>query len=653
MSEIKETDNKSAGGRKTMSLNVKRTVEQGHIRQNFSHGRSKSVLVETKRKRALGGTGLPDEPALRPEQPAQHKPEHRAFQKPQPDHGQDKRPQKVLRQLSAGEMDARARALLEARKREDVERREREIEEARLREEAKQRELEEAKRRAEEEALRKAAEAAGELEVAEPVQAPIQEEPEPVAAEAPAPRKAAPSMPPRKVGPDSFRSIPRPQEERRPPAAGLRPGQPTQEVVARGGEGAVPARDGQRPAPREAGGREAPRGPGREGFRSDAPRPGGGAPRPGGAGAGARPGFGPRPTAGATSSRPAAPAPALDISGRPERVRDGDLAVKARTPETEEDDRRPKRGIVGKTTPDRAAPAKKAAVERPGRQRLTLSNALDEQQRERSLASLKRQRERQKLQALGGAQQERVKIQRQVQLPEAITIQELANRMAERAVDIIKFLMKQGQMLKINDVIDADTAELIATEFGHSVRRVSEEDVEEGFIGETDAPDLLKPRAPVVTIMGHVDHGKTSLLDAIRQANVVAGEAGGITQHIGAYQVLTPAGDPVTFIDTPGHAAFTAMRARGAKVTDIVVLVVAADDGVMPQTIEAINHAKAAGVPIIVAINKIDKPDADPVRVRTDLLSHEIVVESMGGDTLEVEVSAKQKLNLDRLLSAI
>jgi len=238
-------------------------------------------------------------------------------------------------------------------------------------------------------------------------------------------------------------------------------------------------------------------------------------------------------------------------------------------------------------------------------------------------------------------------------VPEVITIQELANRMAERGVDVIKFLMKDGEMHKITDVIDADTAQLVAEEFGHTVRRVSEADVEEGFIGAEDHAEDLQTRAPIVTIMGHVDHGKTSLLDAIRTTNVVSQEAGGITQHIGAYQVVTPSGQRITFIDTPGHEAFTAMRARGAKVTDIVVLVVAADDGVKPQTVEAINHAKAAGVPIIVAINKIDKQGADPQRVRTELLSHEIVVESLGGDTLEIEVSALKKTGLDKLLEAI
>ena len=238
-------------------------------------------------------------------------------------------------------------------------------------------------------------------------------------------------------------------------------------------------------------------------------------------------------------------------------------------------------------------------------------------------------------------------------MPEVITIQELANRMAERGVDVIKFLMKDGEMHKITDVIDADTAQLVAEEFGHTVRRVSEADVEEGFIGAEDHAEDLQARAPIVTIMGHVDHGKTSLLDAIRTTNVVSQEAGGITQHIGAYQVVTPSGQKITFIDTPGHEAFTAMRARGAKVTDIVVLVVAADDGVEPQTVEAINHAKAAGVPIIVAINKIDKQGADPQRVRTELLSHEIVVESLGGDTLEIEVSALKKTGLDKLLEAI
>ena len=298
-----------------------------------------------------------------------------------------------------------------------------------------------------------------------------------------------------------------------------------------------------------------------------------------------------------------------------------------------------------------AAPRTKAEAEKR-RGKLTLANALvDDDERARSVAAFRRRTERLKKQAQG-FQMPTEKIVREVMIPEAITIQELANRMAERAVDIIKLLMKQGEMHTINDVIDADTAQIIAEEMGHKVKRVSEADVVEGLAGDTDATEALMPRAPVVTIMGHVDHGKTSLLDAIRKTNVVSGEAGGITQHIGAYQVETPNG-LVTFIDTPGHEAFTAMRARGAKATDIVVLVVAADDGVMPQTVEAINHARAAEVPIIVAINKIDKPQANPNRVRTELLQHEIVVESMGGDTLDVEVSALKGTNLDKLLETI
>ncbi len=302
-----------------------------------------------------------------------------------------------------------------------------------------------------------------------------------------------------------------------------------------------------------------------------------------------------------------------------------------------------------KLRPETKGPGRKSGGERR-RGKLTISNALDDSPRQRSMASIRRQRRKARQTETAEA---RSKLSREIVIPEAITIQELANRMAERAVDVIKILMTQGQMMKINDLIDADTAQIIAEEMGHHVKRVSEADVEEGLHAEDDAEEDMIPRAPVVTVMGHVDHGKTSLLDALRSTNVVAGEAGGITQHIGAYQIEMESGARITFLDTPGHAAFTAMRARGAKSTDIVVLVVAADDGVMPQTIEAINHAKAAEAPIIVAINKIDKPDADPGRVRNELLQNDVFVESMGGDILEVEVSATRGTNLDKLEEAI
>ncbi|MDA1285225.1 MAG: translation initiation factor IF-2 [Proteobacteria bacterium] len=285
--------------------------------------------------------------------------------------------------------------------------------------------------------------------------------------------------------------------------------------------------------------------------------------------------------------------------------------------------------------------------------KLTINQALtgNEGGRQRSMAAMKRAQERERRKMMGNADRE--KVMRDVQVPEAITVQELANRMAERVAAVVKALMQNGIMATQNQTIDADTAQLIVEEFGHKVVRVSDADVEDAIDSVVDAPESLTTRAPVITIMGHVDHGKTSLLDALRKTNVVSGEAGGITQHIGAYQIVTDGGTKLTFLDTPGHAAFTSMRARGANVTDIVVLVVAADDSVMPQTIEAINHAKAANVPMIVAINKMDRPGADPTKVRTQLLQHNVIVEAMSGDVLDVEVSAKTGLGLDQLLENI
>ena len=305
----------------------------------------------------------------------------------------------------------------------------------------------------------------------------------------------------------------------------------------------------------------------------------------------------------------------------------------------------------GKAAPKKAPSPARRGEPRRRAGKLTIAEALDDSERTRSLASVRRARERQKKKEAGPT--EHAKIIRDVTVPETITVQELANRMAERSVEVVKTLMKLGVMATANQVIDADTAELVVAEFGHKIKRVADSDVEIGLGGEDDREGQLLPRSPVVTVMGHVDHGKTSLLDAIRATDVVSREAGGITQHIGAYEITTESGNRITFIDTPGHEAFTSMRSRGAKVTDIVVLVVAADDGIMPQTVEAIDHAKAAEVPIIVAINKIDRPDADPHKVRTQLLEHEIVSEAMGGDVLDVEVSAVEKTNLDKLEEAI
>ncbi len=520
-------------------LTLRRT-ETGAVKQSFSHGRSKTVVVETKKRRVLA----PKKPGEAPAKAdAKEAPEKKAApKKPAEDKAatakaaaakaaEDKKRGAVLRTLSDDEKQARAAALATARKekaerdkRDAAERLEREAREAeersRLEEERKRQAAEEEKRALEAEERRKAEEIAREA---------LEEE----------------------------------ERERNKRNAAK------SEARAKGRE--------------------------EEERKADA------------------------------SKAADVDNPLAQLGGRLKTRRKGG-----------DDDRRD------------ANKAKEAPRRRSGK--LTIANALDDEERQRSLASVKRAREREKLarQQRGGE-----RVLRDVIIPETITVQELAARMSMRAVDLVKELMTQGQMVTSNEILDADTAQLIAEDLGHSVKRVAESDVEVGLDGEKDNEADMKPRPPVVTIMGHVDHGKTSLLDAMRQTDVVAGEAGGITQHIGAYQVTLGDDRKITFLDTPGHAAFTQMRARGAKVTDIIILVVAADDSIMPQTEEAISHAKAAGVPIIVAINKVDKPDADPNKVRTDLLQYEIQVESMGGDVQDVEVSALKKTNLDGLQDAI
>ncbi|ALG70332.1 translation initiation factor IF-2 [Azospirillum thiophilum] len=584
-------------------LESKKPVET-QVRQSFSHGRSKPVTVEVKRKRHVEKGAVPGvaDGGAAARQAAQGLPIRGAS-------GQRPRGGSAPagRQLTREELESRLRALRGAAAFEE------------------QRRVE-----AEEEAARAEARAveAAERAASEP---PPAEASAPVSADAPA--TAEPDMPPVILDADTLRQ--RELDE-------MRAIQEEERKIAEEAERRRKEEEAKRKEAEEAKRRDAEPAPRRDGARDGAGRDGA---RPGPAGT--RSGTDQRP-GGAASARPAAEA----APGRPQP---GAGAPPARAVEEEEDNRR-KGGRSG--APAKAAPARPAAKAPVGADRrkgskMTVSQALsdDGSDRTRSLAAVRRARERERLRQM--SRQETAKVTRDVVLPEVITVQELANRMAERGADVIKSLMRMGVMATINQTIDADTAELLITEFGHRVRRVSESDVEIGLRATEEEGAVLIARPPVVTIMGHVDHGKTSLLDALRQTDVVSGEAGGITQHIGAYQVQLESGAKITFIDTPGHAAFTEMRARGANVTDVVVLVVAANDGVMPQTIEAIRHAKAAKVPIIVAINKCDLPDAKPERVRQELLQHELVVEEMGGDVLDVEVSAKAKRNLSKLEEAI
>jgi translation initiation factor IF-2 len=514
-----------AGGR----LELRKNVETGQVRQSFSHGRSKTVTVEVRKKRTIGA---PSEPVKADASPGIQR-ERGTVQPRSLD--ATRRSAAIPRALTAEEKAGRVRAVHDARKADEEAHHRAAVAEADRRRQEEERAAEEARRRAEEEARRK-----------------VEEEEER--------RRAAEEA--RKRSEEEAQR--RKEEESR------------REIAERAGKAA------------------------------------------------------------------AAKVAALAAAGK----------VAAPLDEEEESVAAPRRGARPEAKKPVAPTRREETRRRTGKINVTRALAGDEGERVRSLASVRRARERER-QRLHQGEQEQVKVVREVVVPETITVQELANRMAERGADVVKALMRMGVMATINQTIDADTAELIVNEFGHRLRRVSEADVEMGLRGEDDLPEELQLRAPVVTVMGHVDHGKTSLLDALRETDVAGGEAGGITQHIGAYQVSLKSGKQITFIDTPGHQAFTAMRARGANATDIVVLVVAADDGIMEQTVEAIRHAKAAQVPIIVAINKIDRPDARPERVRQELLQHEIVVEELGGDVLDVEVSALRKTNLDKLEEAI
>lgn len=587
---MSDTDNEKPKLGMRQPLGLKRTVETGKVKQSFSHGRSNTVVVEVKRRRVLGPGGAPVEAAVVEDAaPVVAAPPAPPAPPPRP----------APAPVSPGNSLLSRQELQAKLLREADEARMNALEETRRREERDRLEAQaEERRRAEEN--RRAGDAPDSPAAPDPTPQPA---PEPVApvAEASAPVEAAPA-----------------------PAA------PTPAPVA-----AAPA-----PAPVAA--TPAP-------VAAPAPAPAPAAP--------------PRPLG--LLLDPSLPAPRLFTPvPRPERPRPAPPPPPAPAPEaapastTSSATGAAKRPAVGVAAPASEAPSRPGQRDRKGDERrggkLTVNRALNDGDgaRARSLAALKRAREKEN-RRMGGPREAQAKQIRDVVVPEAITVQELANRMAEKGADLVKTLFKMGMPVTMTQTIDQDTAELLVTEFGHNIVRVSDSDVDIAVETDTDPEDTLRPRPPVVTIMGHVDHGKTSLLDALRGTDVVKGEAGGITQHIGAYQVTLKDKSKITFLDTPGHEAFTEMRQRGANVTDIVVLVVAADDSIKPQTVEAINHTKAAGVPMIVAINKVDKHDANPQKVREALLQYEVVVEEMSGDVQDVEVSALKKTGLDELIEKI
>ncbi|SFP92920.1 translation initiation factor IF-2 [Sphingomonas rubra] len=599
---MSDTDNDKPKLGTRAPLGLRRTVETGQVKQSFSHGRSNTVIVETKKARTFRRPGDPapaaEAPAAPAPVPAPAAPAP-AAPAPRPAPSNETPQERQARMLREAE-DQRMHALEDARRREEADR-------ARAAEEERARAAERAR-------IAAAPPPAPEPEPAPP---PVEAAPEPTPAPTitvatPAGRGFRPvARPEIPAAPEPVAEVPAPEPTPAPVAAAPAPAPTPTPAPVRAAPPAAPAptvelaRDPSMPAPRRFSPVARPEIPKPQPKPAPAPAPAAAAPTPAAAG-------------GASSA--------------------------------------PRSFTSGSATPRNAPPSRPQQRDRKGDERrggkLTVNRALDDGARSRSLAALKRAREKEK-RGFGGPREAQAKQVRDVQVPDAITVQELANRMAEKGADLVKTLFKMGMPVTMTQTIDQDTAELLVTEFGHNIVRVSDSDIDLALDTTEDAVESLKPRPPVVTIMGHVDHGKTSLLDALRGTDVVRGEAGGITQHIGAYQVTLKDKSKVTFLDTPGHEAFTQMRARGADITDIVVLTVAADDGLMPQTIEAINHTKAAGVPMIVAINKMDKHEANAQRVRERLLEHEVIVEEMGGETQDVEVSALKKTGLDTLIEKI